>query len=46
MHLHLAKIKDILDCLESRTLAERIRSKDDRHVVKVQLTERGNILSQ
>jgi DNA-binding MarR family transcriptional regulator len=41
MYLHPATVVGILDRLESRGLVKRIRSKDDRRVVKVQLTDDG-----
>jgi len=41
MYLHPATVVGILDRLESRGLVRRIRSKDDRRVVNVQLTDAG-----
>lgn len=41
MYLHPATVVGILDRLESRGLVKRIRSKEDRRVVKVQLTDEG-----
>ncbi|HET6462031.1 MAG TPA: MarR family transcriptional regulator [Syntrophales bacterium] len=41
MYLHPATVVGILDRLESRKLVKRVRSKDDRRVVKVTLTEEG-----
>jgi DNA-binding MarR family transcriptional regulator len=41
MHLHPATVVGILDRLESRGLVERTRSRDDRRVVKVELTGDG-----
>jgi len=44
MYVHPATVVGILDRLESRKLVQRIRSKDDRRVVKVTLTEDGKKL--
>jgi DNA-binding MarR family transcriptional regulator len=41
MYLHPATVVGILDRLELRGLVKRVRSKDDRRVVKVQLTDDG-----
>jgi DNA-binding MarR family transcriptional regulator len=41
MHLHPATVVGILDRLELRGLIKRVRSKDDRRVVKVELTGEG-----
>ena len=41
MHLHPATVVGILDRLESRKLVKRVRSKDDKRVVKVTLTDNG-----
>jgi DNA-binding MarR family transcriptional regulator len=41
MHLHPATVVGILDRLESRKLVKRMRSKDDKRVVKVTLTDNG-----
>lgn len=41
MYLHPATVVGILDRLETRTLVERVRSKKDRRVVEVKLTEQG-----
>jgi DNA-binding MarR family transcriptional regulator len=47
MYLHPATVVGILDRLESRGLVKRIRSNDDRRVVKVQLTDDGiNVVTQ
>jgi DNA-binding MarR family transcriptional regulator len=44
MYIHPATVVGILDRLESRKLVKRVRSKDDRRVVKVRLTDEGKIL--
>jgi DNA-binding MarR family transcriptional regulator len=44
MHLHPATVVGILDRLEARGLVVRIRSKEDRRVVRVQLTALGQNL--
>ncbi len=44
MYLHPASVVGILDRLESRKLVKRVRSKDDRRVVKVTLTTDGKKL--
>jgi MarR family transcriptional regulator, organic hydroperoxide resistance regulator len=44
MYVHPATVVGILDRLESRRLVQRIRSTDDRRVVKVILTEDGKKL--
>jgi MarR family transcriptional regulator, organic hydroperoxide resistance regulator len=41
MYLHPATVVGILDRLESRKLVKRVRSKEDRRVVKVRLTDEG-----
>ena len=41
MYLHPATVVGIIDRLETRGLVERIRSKTDRRVVEVRLTELG-----
>ena len=41
MYLHPATVVGILNRLETRGLVERIRTKDDRRVVNVVLTEQG-----
>lgn len=41
MHLHAATVVGILDRLEARGLARRVRSREDRRVVRVELTVRG-----
>jgi len=41
MYLHPATVVGILDRLESRGLMKRMRSRDDRRVVNVQLTDDG-----
>jgi DNA-binding MarR family transcriptional regulator len=41
MYLHPATVVGILDRLELRGLVKRVRSKDDRRVVKVELTDDG-----
>ena len=42
MYLHPATVVGILDRLELRGLVKRVRSKDDKRVVKVHLTDDGN----
>lgn len=44
MHLHAATVVGILDRLEARGLARRVRSREDRRVVRVELTEQGERL--
>jgi DNA-binding MarR family transcriptional regulator len=44
MHLHAATVVGILDRLEARGLARRVRSQADRRVVRVELTARGERL--
>jgi len=44
MYIHPATAGGLLDRLESRKLVKRVRSKDDRRVVKVTLTEDGKKL--
>ncbi len=44
MYIHPATAVGILDRLESRKLVKRIRSKDDRRVVTVTLTDEGKKL--
>ena len=44
MHLHPATVVGILDRLEAKKLAIRIRSTHDRRAVRVELTERGKAL--
>ncbi|OGW39171.1 MAG: MarR family transcriptional regulator [Nitrospirae bacterium GWD2_57_9] len=44
MHLHAATVVGILDRLESRGLARRVRSQEDRRVVRVELTGQGERL--
>jgi DNA-binding MarR family transcriptional regulator len=44
MHLHVATVVGIVDRLEARGLARRCRSKKDRRVVNVELTEEGRAL--
>jgi DNA-binding MarR family transcriptional regulator len=46
MHLHAATVVGILDRLEARGLAMRVRSLEDRRVVRVELTPRGERLVQ
>lgn len=41
MHLHPATVVGILDRLEIRGLVQRVRSKEDRRVVRVELTASG-----
>lgn len=41
MYIHPATVVGILDRLESRKLVKRVRSNDDRRVVKVTLTDDG-----
>jgi MarR family transcriptional regulator, organic hydroperoxide resistance regulator len=41
MYLHPATVVGILDRLEARGLVERIRSKRDRRVVEIELTDQG-----
>ncbi len=45
MHLHAATVVGILDRLEARGLARRVRSLHDRRVVRVELTARGERLA-
>ena len=44
MYLHPATVVGILDRLESRKLVKRVRSKDDKRVVKITLTDDGKKL--
>jgi MarR family transcriptional regulator, organic hydroperoxide resistance regulator len=44
MYLHPATVVGILDCLEKQGLVVRMRSTDDRRVVKVELTGQGRTL--
>lgn len=44
MHLHAATVVGILDRLEARGLARRVRSQEDRRVVRVELTAQGERL--
>ena len=44
MHLHAATVVGILDRLEARSLAKRVRSREDRRVVRVELTDQGKRL--
>jgi DNA-binding MarR family transcriptional regulator len=44
MYLHPATVVGILDRLEGRELVTRTRSKEDRRVVEIQLTEKGREL--
>ena len=44
MYVHPATVVGILDRLESRKLVKRVRSKDDKRVVKVRLTDEGKKL--
>ncbi len=44
MYLHPATVVGILDRLEKQRLVERIRSTEDRRVVKVELTAQGRAL--
>ncbi len=44
MYLHPATVVGILDRLENQGLAARVRSTEDRRVVKVELTSRGHAL--
>ncbi len=44
MHLHPATVVGILDRLETRGLVQRVRSKEDRRVVRVELTASGEDL--
>ncbi len=44
MHLHPATVVGILDRLEIRGLVQRVRSKEDRRVVRVELTTSGQDL--
>lgn len=44
MYLHPATVVGILDRLESRNLVSRTRSKEDRRVVEVELTDLGQEL--
>ena len=45
MYLHPATIVGILDRLEARGLVVRVRSKVDRRIVEIELTEEGKELS-
>jgi DNA-binding MarR family transcriptional regulator len=44
MYLHPATVVGIIDRLEVRGLASRTRSKTDRRIVEVELTEQGHAL--
>lgn len=44
MYLHAATVVGILDRLESRGLVSRTRSREDRRVVEIDLTEKGKNL--
>ncbi len=44
MYLHPATVVGIVDRLEGRELVTRTRSKEDRRVVEIELTERGREL--
>ena len=44
LYLHPATVIGIIDRLEKQNLASRRRSKDDRRVVWIELTEKGNRL--
>jgi MarR family transcriptional regulator, organic hydroperoxide resistance regulator len=44
MYLHPATVVGILDRLEGRELVTRTRSREDRRVVKIELTEKGREL--
>ncbi len=44
MHLHAATVIGILDRLEGRGLIDRLRSRDDRRFVMVELSKRGRSL--
>jgi len=44
MHLHPATVVGILDRLETRGLVRRVRSTEDRRVVRVELTGKGEDL--
>jgi DNA-binding MarR family transcriptional regulator len=44
MYLHPATVVGILDRLEGRELVKRTRSKEDRRVVKIELTDKGRAL--
>ncbi len=44
MYLHPATVVGIIDRLETRGLVLRVRSKEDRRVVRVELTARGEVL--
>ena len=44
MYLHPATVVGILDRLEKQGLAARVRSTEDRRVVKVELTRQGQYL--
>ena len=44
MHLHPATVVGILDRLETRGLARRVRSTEDRRIVRVELTAQGEDL--
>ena len=46
MYLHPATVVGILDRLEARGLVLRVRSTEDRRVVRVELTEQGEALVQ
>lgn len=44
MYLHPATVVGILDRLEAKGLVQRIRSKTDRRVVEIELTDSGRVL--
>lgn len=44
MHLHAATVVGILDRLEAHGLVRRVRSTEDRRVVRVELTDQGERL--
>lgn len=44
MYLHPSTITGVIDRLERKGYVSRIRIKEDRRVVKVQLTQKGNLL--
>lgn len=44
MYLHPATVVGILDRLEKQNLVLRVRSKEDRRVVRVELTDKGEAL--
>jgi DNA-binding MarR family transcriptional regulator len=44
MYLHPATVVGILNRLESQGLLKRIRTNEDRRVVKIELTDAGNVI--